>query len=90
MELLAKLLRKGRLHVLCKTYVYSNAWNQIPDHRRGVIHVTIESVAAVSAAGGIGVVQPISLTFVYKHQIPLWPALYLKPDTNPIGLNLLI
>jgi nitronate monooxygenase len=26
-----------------------------------------ELVAAVSAAGGIGIVQPVSLTFVYRH-----------------------
>lgn len=49
-----------------------------------------ELVAAVSKAGGIGIVQPISLTFVHGHKFREGLR-YIKSITKkPIGLNLLI
>jgi len=52
-----------------------------------------ELVAAASAAGGIGIVQPVSLTYVYKHDyregLRLIRSLMDRPD-RPIGVNMLI
>jgi nitronate monooxygenase len=50
-----------------------------------------ELVAAVSKAGGIGIVQPISLVFVHKHDFREGLR-KIKADAGgkPIGLNLLI
>lgn len=49
-----------------------------------------ELVAAVSEAGGIGIVQPVSLVFVNKHGFRKGLR-YIKSLTqNPVGLNLLI
>ncbi|MCX6131014.1 MAG: nitronate monooxygenase [Proteobacteria bacterium] len=49
-----------------------------------------ELVAAVSAAGGIGIVQPISLTFVHGYEFRQGLR-YIKSLTDkPFGLNLLI
>ena len=49
-----------------------------------------ELVAAVSAAGGIGVVQPVSLTFVHGHEFRAGLRLIRSITPNPIGLNALI
>ena len=49
-----------------------------------------ELVAAVSAAGGIGVVQPVSLTFVHKHGFRDGLRFIRQLTSKPIGLNLLI
>lgn len=49
-----------------------------------------ELVAAVSAAGGIGVVQPVSLTFVHKHDFREGLRFIRSITPNPIGLNALI
>jgi len=49
-----------------------------------------ELVAAVSAAGGMGVVQPISLTFVNKYEFRKGLQYIRTLTPNPIGLNLLI
>lgn len=49
-----------------------------------------ELVAAVSEAGGIGVVQPISLTFVHKHGFRDGLRYIRTLTKRPIGLNLLI
>lgn len=49
-----------------------------------------ELVAAVSAAGGIGIVQPVSLTFVYKHDFREGLKLIRRLTDRPIGLNALI
>lgn len=49
-----------------------------------------ELVAAVSAAGGIGVVQPISLTYVNKYDFRKGLQYIRTLTPNPIGLNLLI
>jgi len=49
-----------------------------------------ELVAAVSEAGGLGVLQPISLTYVYGHEFREGLR-YIKRLTNkPIGMNALI
>lgn len=49
-----------------------------------------ELVAAVSAAGGLGVVQPISLTFVHRHDFREGLRYIRSITPNPIGLNALI
>jgi nitronate monooxygenase len=49
-----------------------------------------ELVAAVSEAGGIGIVQPISLTYVYGHDFREGLRLIRRLTANPIGMNALI
>jgi nitronate monooxygenase len=49
-----------------------------------------ELVAAVSAAGGIGVVQPVSLTFVHGHDFRAGLRLIKSLTDKPIGFNALI
>lgn len=49
-----------------------------------------ELVAAVSAAGGIGVVQPISLTHVHGHDYREGLRLIRSLTDRPIGMNALI
>ena len=49
-----------------------------------------ELVAAVSKAGGIGVVQPLSMIFVYKHDFRKGLQLIKKTTVNPFGMNVLI
>ena len=49
-----------------------------------------ELVAAVSAAGGIGVVQPISLTYVHGHDFREGLRLIRSLTSKPIGMNVLI
>jgi nitronate monooxygenase len=49
-----------------------------------------ELVAAVSAAGGIGIVQPISLTYVHGHEFREGLRLIRSLTPNPIGMNALI
>ena len=49
-----------------------------------------ELVAAVSLAGGIGIVQPISLTFVYRHDFREGLGLIRTMTDRPIGMNALI
>ena len=49
-----------------------------------------ELVAAVSAAGGIGIVQPISLTYVFGHEFREGLRLIRRLTPNPIGMNALI
>lgn len=49
-----------------------------------------ELVAAVSAAGGIGIVQPMSLEFVHKHDYREGLRLIRRATDKPIGVNLLI
>jgi nitronate monooxygenase len=49
-----------------------------------------ELVAAVSEAGGLGVVQPISLTYVHGHEFREGLRLIRRLTTRPIGLNALI
>jgi nitronate monooxygenase len=49
-----------------------------------------ELVAAVSEAGGIGVVQPLSLTYVYKHDFREGLRHIRRLTSKPIGFNALI
>ena len=49
-----------------------------------------ELVAAVSEAGGIGVVQPISLTYVHGHDFREGLRLIRRLTTRPFGMNALI
>lgn len=49
-----------------------------------------ELVAAVSEAGGIGVVQPLSLTYVHGHPYRAGLALIRRLTTKPVGLNVIL
>ena len=49
-----------------------------------------ELVAAVSEAGGIGVIQPISLTYVYGHDFREGIRLIRRLTSRPLGMNALI
>ncbi len=49
-----------------------------------------ELVAAVSEAGGIGIVQPISLTYVYRHDFRNGLRRIRELTSKPIGMNVLI
>ena len=50
-----------------------------------------ELVGAVSAAGGIGIIQPISLTYVHGHEFRAGVRLAQKHAAgNPVGFNALI
>ena len=49
-----------------------------------------ELVAAVSEAGGIGVVQPISLTYVHGHDFRAGLRLIGSLTSSPVGMNALI
>ena len=49
-----------------------------------------ELVAAVSAAGGIGIVQPISLTYVHGHDFREGLRVIRRSTDKPIGFNALI
>jgi len=49
-----------------------------------------ELVAAVSEAGGLGIVQPISLTYVHGHDFREGLRLIKRLTSRPIGMNALI
>src|SRR5580693_1321687 len=49
-----------------------------------------ELVAAVSAAGGVGIVQPVSMTYVHGHDFREGLRLIRKTTSRPIGMNALI
>jgi nitronate monooxygenase len=49
-----------------------------------------ELVAAVSEAGGIGIIQPISLTYVHGHDYREGLRLIRRLTSKPIGMNALI
>jgi nitronate monooxygenase len=49
-----------------------------------------ELVAAVSAAGGSGVVQPLSMIYVYRHDLREGLRLIRRITDKPIGMNVLI
>jgi nitronate monooxygenase len=50
----------------------------------------VELVAAASAAGGIGIVQPLSLTYVHGHDFREGLRLIRSLTDKPIGMNALI
>jgi nitronate monooxygenase len=49
-----------------------------------------ELVAAVSEAGGIGIVQPMSLVYVHGHEFGAGMALIRSLTAKPIGLNVIL
>ncbi len=49
-----------------------------------------ELVAAVSEAGGIGIVQPMSLVYVHGHDFPAGLALIRSLTARPMGMNVMI
>lgn len=49
-----------------------------------------ELVAAVSAAGGIGIVQPLSLTYVWSHDFREGLKKIKSITSNPFGMNVLL
>jgi nitronate monooxygenase len=49
-----------------------------------------ELVAAVSDAGGIGVIQPLSLTYVHGYDFAAGLALIRRLTLRPVGMNVLI
>ena len=49
-----------------------------------------ELVAAVSEAGGIGIIQPISLTYVYRHEFRAGLQRIRTLTSKPVGMNVLI
>lgn len=49
-----------------------------------------ELVAAVSAAGGMGIIQPISMTYVYGHDFRAGLRLIRGLTPKPLGMNVLI
>src|SRR5687768_218495 len=49
-----------------------------------------ELVAAASAAGGLGIVQPISMTFVHRHDLREGLRLIRRLTDRPIGFNALV
>lgn len=49
-----------------------------------------ELIAAVSEAGGIGIIQPISLTYVHGHDYREGIRLIRRLTSKPIGMNALI
>lgn len=49
-----------------------------------------ELVAAVSEAGGIGVIQPLSLTYVHGHEFREGLQLIRRLTSKPVGMNVLI
>lgn len=49
-----------------------------------------ELVAAVSAAGGLGIVQPISLTFVHGHEFRAGLRFMRSRTERPFGVNVIV
>lgn len=49
-----------------------------------------ELVAAVSEAGGIGIIQPLSLTYVHGHDFREGLRLIRRLTAKPVGMNVLI
>lgn len=49
-----------------------------------------ELVAAVSEAGGIGVVQPLSLVYVYRHDFRAGLQLIKQLTQKPFGMNVIV
>jgi nitronate monooxygenase len=49
-----------------------------------------ELVAAVSEAGGLGIIQPISLTFVHRHEFREGLRLIKRLTAKPVGMNVIV
>lgn len=48
-----------------------------------------ELVAAVSEAGGLGIIQPLSMVFVHKHEFRVGLKLIQSLTKKPVGLNII-
>jgi nitronate monooxygenase len=49
-----------------------------------------ELVAAVSEAGGIGVIQPLSLVYVHRHEFRAGLELIRRITAKPVGMNVIV
>src|SRR6185295_5918341 len=49
-----------------------------------------ELVAAVSEAGGIGVIQPLSMVYVHRHEFASGLKLIRGLTTKPVGMNVIV
>lgn len=49
-----------------------------------------ELVAAVSEAGGMGVLQPLSLVYVHRHEFTAGLALIRRLTARPVGMNVIV
>ncbi|HEX6864597.1 MAG TPA: nitronate monooxygenase, partial [Thermoanaerobaculia bacterium] len=49
-----------------------------------------ELVAAVSEAGGIGVIQPLSLVYVHRHEFAAGLRLIRSLTSKPVGMNVIV
>jgi nitronate monooxygenase len=49
-----------------------------------------ELVAAVSAAGGIGVIQPLSMVYVHRHEFGEGLKLIRSLTAKPVGMNVIV
>lgn len=49
-----------------------------------------ELIAAVSKAGGLGIIQPISMTFVHKHELREGIRLIRRLTDKPVGFNAIV
>jgi nitronate monooxygenase len=49
-----------------------------------------ELVAAVSEAGGIGVIQPLSLVYVHRHEFRAGLDLIRRLTAKPVGMNVIV
>jgi nitronate monooxygenase len=49
-----------------------------------------ELVAAVSEAGGIGIIQPLSLVFVHRHDFREGLRLIKRLTSKPVGMNVIV
>ncbi len=49
-----------------------------------------ELVAAVSAAGGLGIIQPVSMVYVHRHDFRAGLKLIKSITTKPVGINILV
>jgi nitronate monooxygenase len=49
-----------------------------------------ELVAAVSEAGGMGIIQPISMVYVHGHEFKAGLALMRRITSKPIGMNVIV
>lgn len=49
-----------------------------------------ELVAAVSEAGGIGIVQPVSLVYVHGHEFRAGMELIRRLTSKPVGMNVIV
>lgn len=49
-----------------------------------------ELVAAVSQSGGMGIIQPLSLVFVHRHDFREGLRLIRRLTNKPVGLNIIV